>query len=377
MKLSLYEFIEQTYNNLLNLHIGLDEKEYKIIKFNSFEKIINDSNLCVDFIRCILDDDPNAIIFNKQRATHILVTWLLGVALADTFQLNKYPAGVGSLYLGRIWLQTAITHDYGYFRKEVKDEDLQIENLIKEHNLFMDDYGNGEFRYLNNMSIIEETKCFFSYTYDEVLNYFQYRKEQLKNDKNEKNDHGIIGGALVFSNYCKKVERDLKMKLKNGMNGIYPSPAIMKEQKIACFIAATHNIFKSDSAEKDAIYRRYSLFNLLSTSPKRVTIENKLLMLMSLVDTIECTKRFSERENPKAYLHEKTVLKRTSINVLENGIELDFNDLHSYIINERKEFEMDGILIRHVNAVASINTWTDFDSDHMFGSKYVAVIKTE
>lgn len=30
MKVSLYEFIEQTYNNLLNLHIGLDEKEYKI-----------------------------------------------------------------------------------------------------------------------------------------------------------------------------------------------------------------------------------------------------------------------------------------------------------------------------------------------------------
>ena len=49
-------------------------------------------------------------------------------------------------------------------------------------------------------------------------------------------------------------------------------------------------------------------------------MENKLLMLMSLVDTIECTKRFSERENPKAYLQEKTVLKNNAIVQMEINI---------------------------------------------------------
>ena len=46
----------------------------------------------------------------------------------------------------------------------------------------------------------------------------------------------------------------------------------------------------------DAKYGKHGLNGLLSTAPIKVTKKNKLLLLLSLVDIIECTKRFSSKK---------------------------------------------------------------------------------
>lgn len=64
--------------------------------------------------------------------------------------------------------------------------------------------------------------------------------------------------------------------------------------KTACLIAAQHNIFKSENLESDTTYKEYGLNSLLSTTPIAVSNANPLLYLLSVVDTIECSKRYEK-----------------------------------------------------------------------------------
>lgn len=105
---------------------------------------------------------------------------------------------------------------------------------------------------------------------------------------------------------------------------------------------------------------RYGLDKLASESPVRVTRKNPLLLLLSLVDTIECTKRFSKKENAKEYLIQSTTLKYVDIEVCNGAAIIDFTRLESYLVNERKSLNMREKLVSHIDAIKSIDDWTDF-----------------
>jgi hypothetical protein len=356
---TLYELLKNTYLNIDGLCLGLNKVSYDILKNVPFDDFIDDENLCIDFIRSVLIDDSTNIVLNKGRSKHIIITWLLGVSIQKSFNLKLDDGDIGSLFNNQIWLQTAITHDYGYFRKELMDENLTIQNLTNSYSLLTDDYSiyDEEFHRLNNFSKLHSAKAYFTYTYQEIVNYFNYRKEQLNKtkDEHEKNDHGIIGGCIAFKKYCKGVERDLKHALK-------PSIAIMLQQKIACFTTASHNVYKSDSFETDEVYKRYELNDLLFNSAKRVTLSNKLLLLLSLVDTIECSKRFISTGESRSYIQQSTILKYVRLDLFNNQAILDFSDFRKFIKEKRKDNEMIIKLDKHINSILDINSWTDFRS---------------
>ena len=161
-----------------------------------------------------------------------------------------------------------------------------------------------------------------------------------------------MGGCIAFKNFCKKLKKDKK-------RGLAPSSVISSIQKIACIISASHNIYKS-SLKTDKIYVRYGLDKLTSESPVRVTRKNPLLLLLSLVDTIECTKRFSKKENAKEYLIQSTTLKYVDIEVCNGAAIIDFTRLESYLVNERKSLNMREKLVSHIDAIKSIDDWTNF-----------------
>ena len=68
--------------------------------------------------------------------------------------------GFGKLYFEQLWLQSAMLHDYGYFRDEIK-EAIQISELTKEYDLLTDLYVDSDLNCLNGMSVKLEFEHFF------------------------------------------------------------------------------------------------------------------------------------------------------------------------------------------------------------------------
>ena len=367
--ITLFELLEDVYKSISNIGMPANPNECGALGKYAFSDFVNNQNLCSTFINDFMTQDDNdkeetspSVLFHKNRSTHIVITWLLGISLAKAFNLTKLPYGFANVSFERMWLLTAITHDYGYLRKELSNENLTMEDLRKPYDLYTDQYAE-PFDCLNNIRKTEEGSSFFTYSYEEVFRYFAFRKEQLRDNKYdpyEKNDHGIVGGSLAFIEYCKRVEMDSKIKLIHGLSGLGPSYPDMKRQKVACFVTVSHNIYKSNGPESDDKYKEYKLNRLLSTSKQRVTRKNKLLLLLSLVDTIECTKRFSAKINPELYLQEIATLKRIKIDVTKKCVEMDFTPLYKYINHVKKSQEMLESLERHMNYLKDLPKWTSF-----------------
>ena len=357
--MNLHDYIEQVYNNLIHTS-DLNESSYDIIKSISFEKLINDDNQCLQLISSILEIPLRTVSINHYRASHIIVTWLLGLGFENVFKLEKTNNIFDKLYYKRLWLQSAILHDYGYFCNEINNPNLPLEELIKDYNLLTDTYEEPYLSGLQNMSTLPEFRCYFSYGYDEIAAYYNYSQEYHKHAQSkidsERSDHGIVGACIAFSKFCINVQTSIEKY------GTYTSNTLTCIQKISCIVAASHNIFKSNDKEQDKMYRKFGLNSLLSTSPTRVKKENNLLSLLSLVDTIECTKRFSRKANPSEYLIQSTTLKYIDVDPRKEEIIINFERLDEYLTKIRKSKKMSDKLENHINAVAKLNTWTDFNS---------------
>ena len=374
---SLFEYLESIYKQLPSL-VQLDLKSFEIISSSKFKDLIDDDKKCIELISSVLEFSTEAIFMNRHRASHIIVTWVLGVGLSNFVKNGKVLTGFFNLNETRLWLQTAIVHDYGYFCREIKSM-LPLETITKDYDLLTDTYYVDELRCLNGLSIHPEFRCFFLYDYNEIKNYYLYiqswHRDMMKNSISDNksmfddvSDHGIVGGCKAFSRYCKHIT-----SLKNDHH-YGSSDVITKIQKISCIIAASHNIFKSNTKEKDEKYIEARLENRPSTSPVSITKANFLLLLLSLVDTIECTKRFSKKENPNEYLVQSTVLSRVDINVKENEIQVDFDRLDRFILNERKSASMSKKLERHIEAIVGLEDWTDFHATRSVTSKKAVIV---
>lgn len=367
MKKSLYQYVNDVYASLPKGEIPLNRKVLEIVLSIPFEQMVNDDDACLRLIRGTLEFESSVATQNRERASHILVTWLLGIGLRQFFHLEFSENSFEKHFEQNLWLQTAMLHDFGYLRKEVSQENLKLEEISGNYDLLTDSYSE-EFSILNDMSNNSVFGRFFTYSYSEIRNYYSYSQYLHRNRKSaaggEKNDHGIVGACIAFKKYC-EANRRIKAKQKNIEKEIelLPSVAMSQVQKIACIVAASHNLFKSDSPENDAVYLEHGLNDLLSTSEIRVTKENKLLLLMSLVDTLECTKRFSKAINATAYLQQATTLKYVDIE-FDESLQIDFSRLYQYIVNVRKNNEMAEVLLRHVSAIQNMSSWTSFKTEY-------------
>lgn len=376
--MTLYEYAKNIYDTILQKG-QINATTQAIIASTSFETLIDDHKKGLELIRSIVEFNVGRVSINLYRVSHILITWLLGIGLSEHFDL-KEKGFLGNLYYPQLWLQTAIIHDYGYFcRKELSDVDLSIDKITVPYSLLTDTYSSKRLDMLSGLSALSDFQHYFTYSYDEISKYFKYAKH-IHIDKKEHgsiadikpgteiNDHGIVGGCLAFKRYCQEVER---VK-------IDPSYAINYIQKIACYTAASHNIFKSRDAEKDVEYNDFGLTELLSSSPVRISLDNKLLLLLSLVDTIECTKRFSasagridgkenlSQKEPK-YFQQSTTIKNVDISFQEEKVLLDFSNIRKHI-NDRKDFSEDESmdfqkrLDDHICGIKDLSTWTPFSA---------------
>ena len=86
MKTTFYDLLKNTYQQLLDPTFGMDlnKENIKRLKLTSFDDFVNNRDYCADFIRDVLEiaKDSKMARINRERLTHIFITWLLGIIIS-------------------------------------------------------------------------------------------------------------------------------------------------------------------------------------------------------------------------------------------------------------------------------------------------------
>jgi len=300
---------------------------------NVLKKLVDDKN-----VNMTQKESPMYYL-SKGRASHSILNYLLGRAFSpfgelysNIEQVLDEVAGDDALKVismstqsiaekrrrDRLWMLVALYHDIGYFQDAIADEHFDYNSYT--YQLYTDDVNGGE-KYAEIKNYSQRYPKNMAYRYSEILAYDKYDRERRKNMCNlddERINHGIFGGAYLFNHLMNKSDNMDEVLL----------------IKSVCMCIAQHNIFKSSKEEDDKKYCEYKLKKLCSNSSFAIDGKYPLLLFLSLVDTIECVKRFSRSCNGKKYFQTKTVLSSVSVGVSENKIELDYSELLQRILEK-------------------------------------------
>ena len=351
---------------------------YRTAKYKSLKDFITDDNKSAEFINNIVYDGEkvfdlnNAMKVSHGRARHSVLSFLYGLCLGKFMGLFGSISGVfnddrasyindeiGEPYINHwLWLITSTNHDYGYYSKFLKDA-IDLGKLGLSNNLLEDSHSSN-YNNLNDFSN-KFTKVFKN-TYQQIINYYKYSiyYHSFREDDEEKCDHGVLGAVLIYDRVARK--------LKNATNSIEYSTSDMNRNesykdilfyKAACLTIAQHNVFKSNDLKTDEIYKEYNLNHLLSNSDYCIGMDTPLLALLSLVDTIECVKKFSKSETEEHFLQTITVLEKINIDVKENEIIIDYHNLYDYLL-QKEYLSLMTIYKQYLDNVKGLGKWTVF-----------------
>lgn len=358
---SLKELMDEA---LIEFNIGKD--------VTSIDKFIKDDEKSAEFIRLVLHDpdyslpDPQSDLYKfvKGRARHSVITFLTGLVFKefgdlfsslDQILLHGNTENAAEDISSKLWLITSLYHDRAYHSEYLKKGHLDYGKNFK-YNLLTDEYSEEALSILNFFS--KKYDGVLAHTYDQILQYDiyarEYHLERSRQDKTEIEmlDHGILGGMMVFNDLVRKY---LKKPLYNIELLII---------KTCCLTIAQHNIYMSNSAERDKKYGE-TLAYLYHDSSFRISAHTPLLLLMSLVDTLECVKKFSRGNNKESSLETLTVLSNIRVYVDETEIVLDCSELHK---RTKRSEELEHRYNEYVKAVRGLGQWTAFDVENNSGS---------
>ncbi len=343
--------------------------------YESIDDFITNDKKAAEFINTInygdsdlfKEDNINNSIISQGRARHAVISLFLGMVLGKLKGLFKnyisilnvdsvdYIKFADTYIVYKLWMLTAINHDYGYHINYIHKK-IDIDDLPISYNLFDD---NIHYDYEPLINYKEKYPEVLKNTYDQIKEYYNYahRFHKHRGDE-EKNDHGILGALLLYDRISKKNNKELrKSKLSyHYMNNNFDYKDMLF-YKTACLTIAQHNIFKSDNEERDKCYGE-ALSHLYHDANYYVDEKHKLLYLLSLVDTVECIKTFSKSESSSEYFHTLTVLKNVELLVTEDEIVIDFGKLYDKIKKDKEELLP--VLESHIDGIMKLNTWTSF-----------------
>lgn len=346
---------------------------------SSVRVFISDDDVCARFIRAVLQDDeftlPNResrlYEFSKARASHAVVTYFIGIVFSEFAHLridisekikikldehHQYSSekDVNNLFL-RLWMLTSLYHDYGYFSKYIEQRNLQLRKIVKYY--LLDDYYSDK-----NLDILSDFSHKFSetmaFSYDEIESYDEYARKYHDENHSEKEperiDHGILGGVLIF-------DRLIRAAVKQ--NDPFQQAEIVAA-KTSCITIAQHNIYKSPTGKRDALYGD-ALRKLHHDSDFTIDESIPLLLLLCLVDTVECVKRLGKGELKTGFLMAKTVLEKIEMDFSAERILIDYSKLDSHIKERQKKSynkELDKEYENYRRAIRGLNTWTQLST---------------
>lgn len=324
--------------------------------FVRLEDFVNSDELSAKFISSLSDGfdfempSSHSPVYKvaQSRARHSSITFLMGMVFEEFGALMQKIETMFSLNDTKqkyaLWTLTSLNHDRGYTSDRLGNPKLDFEKSFG-YNLLLDSYENTKLQKLTTINATPPHTM--AYTYDEIRRYDQYARDyHSREEGQERIDHGILGGQILFDELIKRYVSTGKISEFDWL-----------QLRCSALTIAQHNIFKSPSAKDDEHYRKFSLDRLLSKSAFRISSATPLLLLLSLVDTVECVKRFSQSETDKKYLQTLTVLQSIQAEVSRDQITLDFSQL-------RKEIEQKGDLALlnsyngYLDSLTKFSTWT-------------------
>lgn len=320
------------------------------LDFSSIENFINSDKLSAKYITSLSDGlnfempDESSPIYTvaQSRARHSAISYLLGMIFEDFGDLMKKIELTFSEYTPKqqyaLWMLTSLNHDRAYTSDRLNNPELVYSKAFSH--ALINEYSN------------DSNDRIMAYSAEEMLNYDRYiRAFHSKRKDVERIDHGILGGHILYNELLNRYIKTKKMT------------SFQKFQMRCCALTiAQHNIFKSSSPETDETYKQYSLERLMSYSMFRIDDNTPLLLLLCLVDTVECVKRFSKSETDGKYLQTLTVLENIKAKITKDRIVLDFSDLRSEIENKNN-----GPLLadynKYLDSLKTFNTWTILNAE--------------
>lgn len=348
-------------NELQNINIPNGEE------YSSLRKFITKDEKCRKFLKLLLSDDvempqQNSPVYyiSKGRISHSIVNYLLGRVFSqfsDIYgDINAVLEPVCSTKedVEKLWLITALYHDIGYLQKEIIDNTLDYKKY--NYYLYTDEMYQGD-----RMHPLHKFSEFYprsmAYSYEQILDYdvFDRERRMREGETTERLNHGIFGGAYLFNRLMDKAE---KASDRDNMLII----------KATCMNIAQHNIFKSSSSEIDEQLSAYtSLAMLHKDTDFKINKTSPLLLYLSLIDTVECVKRFSKSCNKKSFLQTESVLTNVKAEVNKNSIKLDYSNLLDKI-QEKNLINEENILLNtyknYINCnIKGLREWTIFNTN--------------
>ena len=357
LMMQLMEHIESAFNKIsITTH------------FTSVKEIIASDDNSAEFIREVLHDENYTALehdnpmfeFAKSRAQHSVLTFFIGLAFLDFCDFRRDIAkdvlnSDNEEDVISLWMLTALYHDWAYHSDDLRKMDLDFHKIIK-YDLLTDDYKEVSWlQALQSFSSIHPH--ILAFTYDEIRAYDQYarRYHAERPDDTEKVDHGILSGIKIFDRLVKRIGAEIS----KGSNTASIQTRLL-HSKIACLTIAQHNFFRSDNAMTDKKYG-IALRKLHSTSDFKISMDTPLLLLLSLVDTFECIKRFGQAKNVRNYLQKNTILESIELCVSPEIISIDYSNLSTKI--QKKDIILQECFTNYIGCLNSIGTWTSFSSN--------------
>ena len=342
--------------------INNELKNSSSIKYNSLDEFITDDKRSAEFIMSLSEGikfkapDAKSDLYNvaQARARHSAIIYLFGSVIINNIDGLK-ELTLNDEYFDSIWLLASLNHDIGYTLKDLLKGDTDYRLKYKNY-LLRDKYEEKELQTLNGF--FGKYSRYFAYTYEEIEAYDLYAREfHSRRPDYEKVDHGILGGVYLFD---KKIRYCIKEK-KPEYDYIIT--------KAAAITIAQHNIFKSPNAENDNKYPR-SLAKLYSTSRFKINKDTLILLILSLIDTVDCIKRFSKNNNSGISFRSITVLKGIELTFYTDSIIISFVGLNKRILENEKKNEANGKELRlifdtHMTAIESLGSWTTYRVEKM------------
>lgn len=334
----------EKYNNKRVSVILNNEAELKEL----YQNILFQNGLSLDKNRKIFKDNiiENILsIKEAERKNHMIVSFALGLYLSSFLNLgqiiSKYydeqTKGQMKNSFYNVWSLLSLLHDIGYCdgKEELTDEKIDaifnkkpIKTEKNTYNIkinaiiiYNDSHYSATFNY-------DKEKDFSSYRFD-VKTYKAYNKWRREENAENKSDHGIFGGYWLFSSFLRT--RSILDSLENNKEDYKTYLLYDLAYKIM-----DHNIWKAND-KNISDYEKNGLFNLVGDNYKKIDINEPLLYLLCLTDTIEMIKKFNDIN----------LLKDCSITVDNNIITISYKEK----LRTNKEFSF------WIESIKSMTEW--------------------
>ena len=291
------------------------------------------SEICADeFIINYFKRGGKEKVFDKsfkggnKRNMHSISTFFLGklieplifVKSNNTTEINN----TNEPDFNYFWFLSCLYHDYGYFVEHNKTK-----YPPKKYDL------KGICKLLNIENDLLKAEYQHHFDTETIINYYDYCRNELNFI-----NHGIIGGLLLYDRLLKNYE-STKEKANDGVNGaseedfIYNNLHWSRNHETFYAKAAdniiSHNIWVSpiNNKEKSRIYHENHLDKLIIQKDQRLNCSDSLLSLVSICDTIEPLKSFSQFIPDcilnKLYITTSTSDRNINITIFDNCINLE------------------------------------------------------